>query len=412
MNNQPRPRIAILHYAAPPTIGGVESTIAAHARLFADHGYKVKIIAGRGEQFDSRVPVELIPTIDSRHSLVTEVNQKLSSGIVTSDFHALTAAIRHALHNALADVDVCIAHNTMTLHKNLALTNALYEIAQAQRTRLIAWSHDLAWDDPIYTDDLYAGLPWDLLRQPWQGVRYVVVSTSRKRDLLSLWGRQASAITVVPPGVDIIEFLGITLTTVDAVKQFDLLTAAPLLLLPARVTRRKNIELAIQITAQVSKQGLTPKLVVMGPLGPHNPTNAAYLDELRALRHKLGVDDAVVFLQEQCQVDDAMRRDLYLLADALLLPSIREGFGIPILEAGLVRLPIFCADIPPFRESARDNAHYFSVDESPATIAARIKSILSNDLRYRIKKRVLQEFTWERIFAESIRPLVDHMSIQ
>ncbi len=43
------PRVAILHYAAPPGIGGVESTMGAHARLLADHGYPVKIIAGRGQ---------------------------------------------------------------------------------------------------------------------------------------------------------------------------------------------------------------------------------------------------------------------------------------------------------------------------------------------------------------------------
>lgn len=412
MTNGTKPRVAILHYAAPPMIGGVESTIAAHARLLADHGYAVKIIAGRGEQFDPRIPVEIIPTIDSRHSFVAEVNQKIAHGIVTSDFHALTSAIHHALRNALADIDICIAHNTMTLHKNLALTNALYEIAQAQSVRLIAWSHDFAWDDPVYANDLYAGLPWDLLRKPWQGVRYVVVSESRKRELETLWNGQPTTISVVPPGVDIIEFLGVSPATVDLIKKLDLLNAAPLLLLPARVTRRKNIELAIEITAQLREQGLTPKLVVMGPLGPHNPTNAAYLDELRELRRRLGVDDAVIFLQKHGSVDDAMRRDLYLLADALLFTSTREGFGIPILEAGLVRLPIFCADIPPFRESARDNAYYFSLDESPTTIAVRIKSVLSCDPRYRLKQRVLHEYTWERIFAESIEPLVNSLETQ
>ncbi len=407
MTSNAKPRIAILHYAAPPTIGGVESTLAAHARLFADHRYAVKIIAGRGEPFDARVPVRIIPTIDSRHSFVTAVNQKLANGIVTSDLNALIAAIHHPLKNALVDVDVCIAHNVLTLHKNLALTSALRDLAQTRPMRLIAWCHDFAWDDPVYAGDLHAGMPWGLLRQKWDGVKYVVVSEARRKELAELLNLPEAEISVAPPGLNAAEFLGVTPTTAQWTRELRLLDAAPLLLLPARVTRRKNIELAIEITAALHARDLAPKLVVMGPLGPHNPANVAYLEELRALRRARDVEDAVVFLQERGDVDDAMRRDLYLLADALLFPSEREGFGIPILEAGLVRLPIFCADIPPFRESAREYARYFTLDESPAQIAAQIADVLARDARYQLKQRVLREYAWERIFTERIEPLVN-----
>lgn len=406
MTDRGKPRIAILHYAAPPIIGGVESTIAAHARLFADHGCSVKIITGRGKQFDSRVPVHIIPTIDSRHSFVTEVSKKLANGIVTSDFHPLTAAINHVLKSALADVDVCIAHNVLTLHKNLALTVALKELADAHRMRLIAWCHDFAWDDPVYADEIHAGFPWDLLRQRWEGVKYVVVSEARKKELQELWGTDQVDIAVVPPGLDALEFLGVSETTAQWVRELRLLDAAPLLLLPARVTRRKNIELAIEITAALRDFGHTPKLVVMGPLGPHNPANVIYLEELRALRRARNVEDAVIFLQEYGTVDDATRRDLYLLVDALLFTSGREGFGIPILEAGLVRLPIFCADIPPFRESAGESAHYFALDESPDVIAQALDDFLVWDSRYQLKRRVLREYDWERLFVERIEPLI------
>jgi glycosyltransferase involved in cell wall biosynthesis len=338
---------------------------------------------------------------------VSQVNSKLANGIVTSDFHPLTTAILRALENALVDVDVCIAHNALTLHKNLALTNALKEIARTHRTKLIAWCHDFAWDDPVYADDLHAGMPWDLLRQKWDGVKYVVVSKARRKKLAELLKIPETEISVVPPGLDVSEFLGVTPMTTQWTRELNLLSAAPLLLLPARVTRRKNIELAIEITAALCEHGLAPKLVVMGPLGPHNPTNIVYLEELRALRRTCSVEDAVIFLQEYGAVDDATRRDLYLLADALLFTSEREGFGIPILEAGLVRLPIFCADIPPFHESAREYAHYFSLDETPTTIAARITAELSRDARYQMKQRVLREYAWEQIFAERIEPLVN-----
>lgn len=401
------PRLGILHYAAPPTIGGVESTMAAHARLFADAGYAVKILAGRAKPFDARITVRTIPEIDSQHARVLAVNRQLNAGNVPRDFDALTTAIRRSLTRALADVDVCLAHNVLTLHKNLALTRALRDLVAARPVRVIAWCHDFAWTDPLYADAMHAGMPWDLLRQAWEGVRYVVVSDARRMELAQLLQVPARSIAVVPPGIDPLEFLGVSARAARwATGALNLLAAAPLLLLPARVTRRKNIELAIEITAALRACGLAPKLVVMGPLGAHNPANARYLEELRALRRARRVEDAVVFLQEHGAVDDAARRDLYLLTDALLFPSEREGFGIPILEAGLARLPIFCADLAPFRETAREEAHYFALDESPRAIAERLARVLAQDPRYRLKQRVVREYAWASIFRERIEPLV------
>ncbi|MEW6231339.1 MAG: glycosyltransferase family 4 protein [Chloroflexota bacterium] len=400
------PKVAILHYSAPPIIGGVESTLSAHARLLADHGYAVKIIAGRGEQFDPRVPIHIIPIVDSKHPFVLEANRHLAGGKIDGDLHALSKALGHALAQASEGVDVCIAHNVLTLHKNLALSIALHEMVQARRVRLIAWCHDFAWRDPVYAHEMHEGWPWDLLRQVWAGVKYVVISEGRRKELAYLLGLAEEEIAVVPPGLDVCEFLGISETTSRWVRELKLLDTAPLLLLPARVTRRKNIELAVEITAALREHGLAPKLVVMGPLGPHNPANCAYLEELRERRKRRDLEEAVIFLQDYGPVDDVTRRDLYWLADVLLFTSWREGFGIPILEAGLTRLPIFCADIPPFRESAGEYAHYFAFDESPTVIAERIVQFLAQDDRYQLKRRVVREYAWSRIFKERIEPLL------
>ncbi|MDE3090238.1 MAG: glycosyltransferase family 4 protein [Chloroflexota bacterium] len=400
-----KPRVAILHYAAPPTIGGVETTIAAHARRFADHGYAVKVIAGRGKVFDPRVPVEIISLADSKSPRVLEVNAELARGIVSKKFHVLTNDLTRNLTRSLAKCDVLIAHNTLSLHKNLALTVALKNLADAHKIKIIAWCHDFAWSDPQYGSDVHPGAPWEWLRQPWAGVKYVVVSESRKDELRKLWGTDG-AIAVVPPGMDAGDFLGITKTTARWARELALLDAAPLLLLPARLTRRKNSERAMAIAAALARQGMNAKLVVTGPPGPHNPSNAAYLEQLRARRRSLGVENAVVFLHEFGAVRAAVLRDLYLLADALLFPSEREGFGIPLLEAGLAHLPIFCADPPPFRETAREHAHYFSADESADAIAAQIATFFKNDLTYQMKRRVVLEYQWEEIFVRQIEPLL------
>lgn len=388
-------QIAILHYSVPPIIGGVEVTIAAHARLLRAHGHAVTVIAGRGDD------AVIIPELDSRHPRVEAVQRELNRGSVPPEFPSLVQDLTRALQDALATCDICIAHNLVTLHKNLALTTALHQLVRADHLKLLAWCHDFAWDDPVYTNDLHTGGPWDLLRTVWDNTRYVVVSASRRSELARLLHLDPSAIAVVPPGIDPAEFFRVTATTARWLREFRLLDGAPLLLLPARVTRRKNIELAIDIVNALCDNGYAPKLGVMGPLGPHNPANRAYLDELKT---RAGAN--ILFLQEHGAVGDAERRDLYAIADALLFPSAREGFGIPILEAGLARLPIFCADIPPFRESAGQFAHYFALNESPAHIAARMAEFFTNDPRYQLKRRVVLEYAWESLFRERLAPLL------
>ncbi len=399
------PTIALLHFTAPPVIGGVEVTLAAHARLLVERGYVMKLIAGRGAGIPS-LAANLHPLLDSRNPRVLQVQHELAAGQVTPAFDVLKGEILRVLDGLLAGIDVCIAHNVTTLHKNLALTAALHELAARPHLKIIAWCHDFAWHDPIYAEDLHPGFPWDLLQSRWPGVRYVVVSHARQADLARLLQMPAAEIAVVPPGVDAIGFLGLGATAAQWSAQFGLSEAAPLLLLPARVTRRKNIELAIDITAALRMEGLNPRLLVMGPLGPHNPANAAYLEELQARRRARGVQDAVILACEHGEVTDALRRDLYLLADALLMPSVREGFGIPLLEAGLARLPIFCADIAPFHESAGEWAHYFLPDDPPERIARGIAAALACDSRYQMKQRVAHEYAWPRIVEEKIEPLL------
>ena len=62
-------------------------------------------------------------------------------------------------------------------------------------------------------------------------------------------------IRVVPNGLDIARFLKLEAQTVEFIEKLDLLAAAPLLLLPVRITPRKNIELALGVLA-VLREGI------------------------------------------------------------------------------------------------------------------------------------------------------------
>jgi glycosyltransferase involved in cell wall biosynthesis len=151
------------------------------------------------------------------------------------------------------------------------------------------------------------------------------------------------------------------------------------------------------------------KLVVTGPLGPHNPANVSYFEKLAALRKELRLDHMFHFLAELTEdyIPDAVIFDFYHLADALFLPSIEEGFGIPIVEAGLAGLPIFCSDIPPLRSLGSSNATYFSPDTDPAELANRMVNHLAFDPVFRMRTRVRREFSWEGIYAGAIAPLLN-----
>jgi len=279
--------ILLLHYAAPPVVGGVETVMARQAQLFADAGHHVQILTGRGQTWDERIPVVVNPRFDSRFEDVLEFKTPLDRGIVPAGFDNLVKQIEQDLSPALRTADVVILHNVASLHKNLALTAALYNLSQqAGSPRFILWHHDLAWTTDRYLSELHPGWPWDLLRQDWPGAKQVVVSQVRRHELASLTGIREDEIEVIPAGLNLGEFLGFHESTRLLVGGIDLTTAAPILLAPVRITRRKNLELAIATVAALKKELPEASLIITGPPGAHNPANLAYLAELHELRTK------------------------------------------------------------------------------------------------------------------------------
>src|SRR5438445_10906068 len=82
--------------------------------------------------------------------------------------------------------------------------------------------------------------------------------------------------------------LGLSPAGVHLAERLDLWTADPLLLLPARVTRRKRVEAAIAATAALRGRGRNAALVVTALPGPHNPVYARYLAALISLANAEG----------------------------------------------------------------------------------------------------------------------------
>src|SRR5690349_1796746 len=101
-------RVAILHYAGPPNIGGVEVTIAHHAQKLANLGYKLRVISGAGGDFDERIETFIHPLFGSRETRVLAVKRDLDTGFVPDTFHSLLQEQHDILAQALENCDVSI----------------------------------------------------------------------------------------------------------------------------------------------------------------------------------------------------------------------------------------------------------------------------------------------------------------
>lgn len=401
--------VALVHYAAPPVVGGVESIIGSHARLMTAAGHSVRIVAGRGEPTIAGVDFLRVELMDSRHPRVEGIQGRLNAGAVPTDFDALVAELEGQLRQAVRGVDVVIAHNVCSLGLNLALTAALRRIVDAGApARFVLWHHDLAATSPDYRPWLHEGRPWSLLSQAWPGVVNVVVSAGRQRELAALTGLDPGAIKVVPNGIDLERTWRLDPRTAALRADLERLGVQPLLLVPARITPRKNMELALRVVAAMREAGRPAGMIVTGPVDPHRSSEHDYLDRLLELRSTLGLDEVARFLATEPDgaPTDPIVDQLYRLADVLFLPSRDEGFGLPLLEAAANRVPIVCADLAVLREIAGRDATYVDPDADPAAIGRTIVDLLEADPAWRLHRRVQDDYSWTRIYAGMIEPLL------
>jgi glycosyltransferase involved in cell wall biosynthesis len=409
-------KIAILHYSVAPVVGGVEAVIQAHATLFCAAGFQVTLIAGAGDKQSVPEGVEFlqIPEMDSRHAQIMQVSHALEVGEVPENFEAITLGLQKSLQPALQPMDYVIVHNVFTKHFNLPLTAALVRLLdQGGVKNCISWGHDFTWTSPHSRPMVHPGYPWDLLRSYREDVIYVTVSQQRQLELTDLFGCPPERIHVIYNGVDPVEVYNLSEEGQALVRQLDLQETELILLMPVRVTQAKNIELALHVLAQLKAEGLHPKLVITGPPDPHDTQNMAYFHSLLDLRQRLGLVNEARFVYELGPHPDEgytiglpVVMELYRLCDVLFMPSHREGFGMPILEAGLTGLPIFSTQIPATEEIGGQEVMRFSSDDPAGKVAELLINWAHTSMTQRLKQRIRQKYTWQSIFTHDILPLL------
>jgi glycosyltransferase involved in cell wall biosynthesis len=379
----------------------VESILGAHARLLREAGHDVKVVAGRG------APDVLVPELDSRHQDVEAVAQALAEGSVDPRFETLAQGLRSTLGEALADREVVVAHNVLTMPFNLPAATALLALGRP----LVAWTHDVAWINNLYERYRHDGAPWSLLRDRQPGVTYVAISETRRREIADLFGAEAAEIRMIPNGIDVASLASLGEHTLGLARQAGLLDADPLLLCPQRITLRKRIGLAIDAAAIVAREEPNLKLAISGPLGAHSAENAGYSKRLQKLAAQLGFQDKVIFMHQLQMgagahpVADADIAGLFRLADVVVMPSESEGFGLPVLEAGISGTPIVCADIPVLREVSGGDAWLFPPQATAEELAGVIRQALASP-NARLRRRA-RGHDWKRLLPNIEAALED-----
>jgi glycosyltransferase involved in cell wall biosynthesis len=190
---------------------------------------------------------------------------------------------------------------------------------------------------------------------------------------------------------------------------------------PVRITPRKNIELALFVVDELKHLISEPrqiKLLVTGPPDHQaSKLGIAYLEYLKELIERRGLRDNVIFCHELIDQKREYKNgviqrwsvaDVYNIADMIFIPSREEGFGLPVIEAGAARKPIFCSRIPPFQELIRDDIEgfMFDLDEDPKSIAFRIYRRYLEDRVDNNFDNVIRRFTWDNIIKKKIIPLL------
>lgn len=94
-------------------------------------------------------------------------------------------------------------------------------------------------------------------------------------------------------------------------------------------------------------------------------------------------------------VSDAELKELYRHANALVFPSLMEGFGLPAVEAINEGCPVIVSDIPVFHEILGDSAIYFDPHD-----AAQLSELLHSKIEK--PKKLAKDYSWHKMAEETL----------
>ncbi len=193
----------------------------------------------------------------------------------------------------------------------------------------------------------------------------IAVSRHTKRDLLDLYRTSPHKVHAIEEGIEA-RFRPVERDEVRMAMERHAIRK-PYLLMVGTLEPRKNHALAFEALARLKAAGWTHSLVVAGRRG-------WLFDSVQSNVERLRLETDVIFTG---RVPDADLPALYSGADCLLMPSLYEGFGIPVLEAMACGTPVVCSKVSSLPEVGGPAARYIE-SMTGEGLAEAVLDVLSN----------------------------------
>lgn len=206
---------------------------------------------------------------------------------------------------------------------------------------------------------------------PYQSTRTLTVSESSKMDLEKIG---FSNVRVIPMGV-----------SVDPLNRLSLKENDPTVVFIGRLKKHKLPDHSIKAFLILKRDLPLAKMWIIG--------NGYMLDRLR----KITVKDVTFY----GHVENSLKYDLLSRAHVVLIPSIREGWGLIVIESNAMGTPVVAYDVNGLRDSVIDGKNGFLVREkSPEFLAKQVVKLLKDkELLRRLSNQALEysrNFSWDK----------------
>jgi glycosyltransferase involved in cell wall biosynthesis len=250
--------------------------------------------------------------------------------------------------------------------------------------------HDLAFlIHPECADDRLLMFLERAVPRSCERADYIVTdSENTKNDVICLLDADPGRVFVVPGGVDEAFHPASADAIAEVRRTYNIWK--PYVLAVGVIEPRKNLPRLIDAYARFRlRTGAEHQLVIAGGKGWK-------WEETFRTAEQCGFADDIVFTG---YVPDQSLSALYSGAEVFALPSLYEGFGLPVLEAMACGTAVVCSDTSSLPEFAADAAILVSPEDTNAIAEGLervcLDELVRNDLRTRGSKRAA-EFTWER----------------
>lgn len=225
--------------------------------------------------------------------------------------------------------------------------------------------------------------------------KIITISESSKSDIIKEYNVVPDKIVVIYPGIrQESRIMNHELSTKDLAAKFGI--NRKYILFVGTLQPRKNIVRLIEAFSKLDS--LDEDLVIVGRKG-------WMFEEILNAPEKFGISDKVHFLHD---VSDEDLPSFYKNALMFVLPSLYEGFGLPVLEAMKYGCPVITSNVSSLPEAGGDAVLYVD-PKDVSDITSKMKKLLTDD---KLKKELIEKghkqaekFSWEKSARETLEVL-------